>query len=169
MNPSDPDMAALERDEQWFAGMCDKPTDFDVTRIKRHVRIAVEERWFAQQMGVGVPLGLAGRMRGAVRESVAVPQSRRRMLRFSLWSGAGLSAAAVLAIAFVQGPWRSTEVGEEDADVGYAAAFAQYVSEDAFDRELDELRGALSDYDTAEDGSWMDLSEPDGEVGGDGA
>mgnify|MGYP001568376068 CR=1 FL=1 len=156
----------LERDEQWFAGVCERSAEavnlaepltggsaIDTARIKRTVRIAVEELWLAGHVPHDVPAGLAARARRAVQEALteapsgAGNQGRTRGIRVWAWVGGGLAAAAVIGLAVIGSRNLTPTADSDDAAMNFATAFEEFQDDDELDQELSELRNAFSELD----------------------
>ena len=165
----------IERDEQWFAGVCERSAEgvnlaepltggsaIDTARIKRFVRIAVEELWLAGKVPDDVPAGLAGRARRAVRETLTEAprgtgnQGRTRVVRLWAWVGGGLAAAAVIGLAVIGSRNLSPAADSDDAAMDFATAFEEFQDDDELDQELSELRDAFSELDQAVAHGWGD-------------
>jgi len=156
----------IERDEQWFAGVCERSGEavnlaepltggsaIDSARIKRTVRIAVEELWLAEHVGHDVPAGLAASARRAVREALteaprgAGNQGRTRVIRIWAWVGGGLAAAAVIGLAVIGSRNLTPTADSDDAAMNYTTAFEEFPDNEELDQELGELRDAFSELD----------------------
>jgi hypothetical protein len=153
----------IEHLERWLDSIDGPAAEVDAAAIKQQVRLAVREQWLAEGLVEEERPGLADRVKAAVRATIAAergpaahPRARRaRIIRWSMWTGLGLSAAAVLALAL----WPTLnpsgdDAGESIVDV-YAAVFAES-EPDGLDRELDELRAAFDELDATVAGGWMD-------------
>jgi len=150
----------LERDEQWLAGVCERSAEIDPSWIKRTVRIAVEEQWFAVHDANDVPAELSARTRRAVREALtdapcgAGNRGRTRVIRAWTWVGGGLAAAATIGLAVV-GSWnRTSKPRAEEVDLTFAAAFEEFQDDEELDLELSELRDAFSKLDQSVANGW---------------
>ena len=152
----------LERDEQWFAEVCERSGEIDSTRIKRTVRIAVEEFWLAGHVPHDVPARLAASARRAVREALtestggAANQKRPRVIRVWAWVGSGLAAAALIGLAVIGSRHLMPTTDSDVAAMNYAAAFEEFQDDDELDQELSELRDAFSELDQAVAQGWGD-------------
>ena len=152
----------LERDEQWFAEVCERSAEIDCARIKRTVRIAVEELWLAGHVSHDVPAGLAARTQRAVREALtdspcgAGNQGRPRAIRVWAWVGCGLAAAAVIGLAVIELRNLTPTADPDDAAMNFAAAFEEFPNEEVLDQELSELRDAFSELDQTVAQGWGD-------------
>jgi len=163
----------LERDEQWFAGVCERSAEavnfaepltggsaVDTARIKRIVRIAVEEHWLAGHVGHDVPAGLTASARRAVREALTEApggsgkQGRSRVIRVWAWVGSGLATAAVIGLAVIGLSNGTRTVEFDDATITYATAFEEFQDDDELDQELSKLRDAFSELDQAVAQGW---------------
>jgi len=154
----------LERDEQWFAGFCERTAEIDTTRIKRSVRIAADELWLAGHAPHDVPAGLAARARQAVRGALteelsgAGNRGRTRVIRAWAWVGGGLAAAAMIGLAVIGAGYLAPTADSYDETINYALAFEEYPDDDELDQELSELRDAFSELDQAVAQGWGDES-----------
>lgn len=165
----------IERDEQWFAGVCERSAEavnfaepltggsaVDTARIKRTVRIAVEELWLADHVGHDIPAGLADRARRAVREALTEApcgvgnQGRTRVIRVWAWVGGGLAAAAVIGLAVIGSRNLTPTADSDNAAMVFATAFEEFQDDDKLDQELSELRDALSKLDQTVAHGWGD-------------
>ncbi len=163
----------IERDEQWFAGVCDRSTEavnfaerltggsaVDTARIKQTVRIAVEELWFAGHVPHDIPAGLADRTRRAVREAMTeVPcgtgdQGRTRVMRVWAWVGGGLAVAATIGLAVIGSRNFTPTADSDDAAMNYATTFEEFQDDDELDQELSELRNAFMKMDQSVANGW---------------
>ncbi len=155
----------LERDEQWFAGVCERSAEIDTARINRTVRIAVEELWLAGQVPHHVPVGLSARVRRAVREALteapcdAGNRGQTRLIRVLAWAGGGLAAAAVIGLAVIGTRSPTPRDDSDDVTVNYATTFEEFQDDDELDQELSELRDAFSELDQTVAHGWGDEPE----------
>lgn len=152
----------MERDEQWFAEVCERSAAIDCTRIKRAVRIAVEELWLAGQVPRDVPAGLTTHARQAVREALTEAprgtglQGRTRRIRVWAWVGGGLAAAAVIGLAVIGLRNLTPTADSPDAVINLATAFEEVPDDEELDRELAELRDAFSELDRTVAQGWSE-------------
>lgn len=163
----------LERDELWFAGVCERSAEavnfaepltggsaVDTARIKRTVRIAVEEQWLAGHVPHEVPAGLADRARRAVREALTEApsstgnQGRTRVIRVWAWVSGGLATAAVIGLAVIGSRNLTPTADSDDAAMNYATAFEKFQDNEELDQELSELREAFSKLDQTVAHGW---------------
>lgn len=148
----------IDRDEQWLAGVCERSAEIEVARIKRVVRIAVEEQWLAGHVPLDTPSGLPARARRVVQEALSdAPggtgiRGRTRVIRSWAWVGTGLAAAAAIAFAVV-GSWSMAPQSEE-AEVSFASAFEDFQIDEELDQELSRLRDAFSKLDQSVAQGW---------------
>ena len=150
----------IERDEQWLAGVCERSTEIDTGRIKRAVRITVEEQWFRGNIPSDVPAGLPGRVRRVIQETLAdTPvgagnQVQPRVIRLWGWVGGGLAAAAAIGLLVV-GSWKTPQPSHtDDAGISFAAAFEEFQDNEELDQELDRLRDSFSVLDQWSEDPW---------------
>ena len=150
----------IERDEQWFAGLCERSVEINTSRIKRTVQIAVEEQWLAGHVPHDVPAGLADRTRQAVREALieapsgAGDQGRNRVMRVWSWVGGGLAVAATIGLAVIGSRNLTPTVEFDDATMNYATAFEEFQDDDALDQEISKLRDAFMEMDQTVSKGW---------------
>ncbi|MFH1110218.1 MAG: hypothetical protein V1790_13645 [Planctomycetota bacterium] len=164
MNDSERQRGEIERDEQWLAGVCERSAEIDPARIKRAVRVAIEEQWLARNLSPDAPAGLSRRARHAVQEALAAApraglRGHRRVVRVWAWIGGGLAAAAAVVLT-VLGPWRlaATSDGDE-ASTSFVSAFEEFKDEDeALDQELSQLRAAFYEFDQTVANGWGEES-----------
>jgi hypothetical protein len=164
MNDAKREREEIDRDEQWLAGVCERSAEIDRARIKRAVRVAIEEQWLARNLSPDAPAGLSRRARHAVREALATApragvRGHRRVLHVWAWIGSGLAAAAAVALT-VFGPWRmgATSDGDE-ASTSFVSAFEEFKNEDeALDQELSHLRAAFYEFDQTVAKGWGEES-----------
>jgi len=148
----------IARDEEWFAGVCGRSAEIDAARIKRVVRIAIEEQWLAGQVSHDAPAELSARTRRAVREALleaqggAGNQGRNRVIRLWAWVGSGLAAAAAITFA-VLGPWNTTPQSVEN-ELSFAAVFEEFQDDGELDQELNRLRDAFLELDQTVAQGW---------------
>ena len=164
MNDAKRQREELDRDEQWLAGVCERSAEIDPARIKRAVRVAVEEQWLARNLSPDAPAGLSRRARHAVRQALAtVPRAgvrgHRRVVRVWAWIGGGLAAAAAVTLT-VFGPWRAAGPSDGDeASTSFVSAFEEFKEEDGeLDQELSQLRAAFAEFDQTVAKGWSEES-----------
>jgi len=153
----------VDRGEQWLAGVCERSAEIDAARIKRAVRVAIEEQWLARNLSPDAPAGLSRRARHAVREALAAARAgvrgHRGVVRVWAWIGGGLAAAAAVALT-VFGPWRiaGTSDGDE-ASTSFVSAFEEFKDEDEeLDQDLSQLRAAFYEFDQTVAKGWGEES-----------
>ncbi len=143
-------------DEEWFAGVCERSAEIDTARIKRTLRIALEERWLAGHVPCDVPVGLSARTRQAVREALLAAQGgdqgRIRVIRLRSWIGGGLAVAAAICFAVV-GPWKGSTPPVE-SELSFARVFEEFQVDGELDQELNRLRDAFLELDQSVAGGW---------------
>lgn len=135
MNGEDRQLAESAALERWFADQCHEHDTVDLAAIRQRSRMAQDEAWLADRLGVAAPPpGLVDRVRAAVRrelepESVAahpVLQVRReKPLRRPLWWTLGMSAAAAVLAAAVFLPGLETAKAVELPVVSAFEAFEE--------------------------------------------
>jgi hypothetical protein len=168
MNDAKRQREEIDRDEQWFAGVCERSVEIDAARIKRAVRVAIEEQWLARNLSPDAPAGLSRRARHAVREALATApragvRGHRGVVRVWAWIGGGLAAAAAITL-MVFGPWRMAATSDGDeASTSFVSAFEEFKDEDeALDQELSQLQAAFYEFDQTVANGWGEesLEEP---------
>ena len=164
MNDAKRQREEVECGEQWLAGVCERSAEIDPARIKRAVRVAIEEQWLARNLNADAPAGLSTRARHAVREALAgAPRAgvrgNRRVVRVGAWIGGGLAAAAAVVLTVV-GPWRAAGPSSGDeASTSFVSAFEEFKDEDeALDQELSHLRAAFHEFDQTVAKGWGEES-----------
>ena len=164
MNDAKRQREEVDRDEQWLAGVCERSAEIDPARIKRAVRVAIEEQWLARNLSPDAPAGLSRRARHAVREALATTpragvRGRRGVVRVWAWIGGGLAAAAAVVLTVV-GPWRMAATSDGDeASTSFVGAFEEFKDEDeALDQELSQLRAAFYEFDQTVANGWGEES-----------
>lgn len=164
MNDAKRQREEVDRDEQWLAGVCERSAEIDPARIKRAVRVAIEEQWLARNLSPDAPAGLSRRARHAVREALAAApragvRGHRRVVRVWAWIGGGLAAAAAVVLT-VFGPWRAAGPSDGDeASTSFVSAFEEFKDEDEeLDQELSQLRAAFSEFDQTVANGWGEES-----------
>ncbi len=132
MTPREEERRVMEQGMRWFRDVCQDTDCPDVDRIKRHVRIAVNEKWLATELASEVPATLADdakrRTRQALSETNDRPSIRRAVNAHRAWRWAGvgaLAAAACLVMIVRVNRSRPTE----DSLV-FVSAFEQYEEDD---------------------------------------
>ena len=166
MNDSKRQQEEIERDKQWLAGVCERSAEIDPARIKRAVRVAIEEQWLTRNLSLDAPAGLSTRARHAVRDALAVRRAgvrgRRQVIRVWAWIGGGLAAAAGITLTVVR-PWEATRTREEDqAVVSFVTALEEFKDEgEDLDQELSRLREAFSELDQTVAHGWGEESWED--------
>lgn len=162
VNDDQRQLEELERDEQWFAGVCERSGEIDSTRIKQSVRIAVEELWLAGHVPNDVPAGLTASARRAVRDALtqapsgAGNQTLIRVIRVRTWVSGCLATAAVIGLAVIGSRNLIPSADSNDATMIFAAAFEEFQDDDELDQELSELRDAFSELDQTVARGWGD-------------
>lgn len=158
MSDSQSKQEAIERDEQWLAGACERSAEIDVARIKRVVRIAVQQQWLAGQVSHDAPAELPTRARRVVREVLSdAPRGagiggRTPHFRSWVWIGTGLAAAAVIVFAVV-GSWDPVPQSDE-VELSFVAAFEDSQLDEELDQELSRLRDAFLELDQSVAQGW---------------
>ena len=150
----------LQQAEAWFASVCADQTGPDLDRIKRHVRLAVNEQWLADELDQTSDSNVSADTKLCIRELLAntiggqqhtppavlcdvTPTSLRRTHTMQWLGAASLAAAACLLIAVAI---QRTE--SPAANLVLVSAFEQYEEDDftqsiaSLDQDLDELEAA---------------------------
>ena len=166
VNDSKRQQEEIERDLQWLAGVCERSAEIDPARIKRAVRMAIEEQWLTRNLSLDVPAGLSTRARQAVRDALAPASAplvqvcgHRRVTHVWAWIGGGLAAAAAITLTvFGLGRMAGTRDGDETS-TNFVSAFEEFKDEYGdLDRELSRLREAFSELDQTVAHGWGDES-----------
>jgi hypothetical protein len=164
----------IERNELWLRRIAKEPEGLDVDLVKRHVEVAIQERWLLQQAEEPrLPRQLVARVRQRVRSELSEAgemaggngaELRRRhpLLRHGGWIGGLLAAAAVVAFALLVPVNRLQNVTivagnanaqDNDPDLFYLDAFEDFTdTSDDFADQLAMLDEDLYELETA--GVW---------------
>jgi len=168
---------AIERDEKWFADLCERSVELDTTAIKHRVRIEIGEQWLARKLDDTDDGHLADRMRqrtrGELDASIAHASKRPRVFRLHYAAAGAVAIAAMLTLTFSDLLAPATSItspgSAETLDESYVNAFELYES-DAWDTSLAQLSGELDEFDVkidpadwSDDASgWFETDESDG-------
>lgn len=144
----------IEQEEQWFSRNCERSVAVDTAEIKKRIRVEINERWLARELGDDASSDLALRVRSHLRTHVvplsgdaALPDrsSGGRVYRLCVFAAGALGAAAAVAwiwTGFLQSAPPSVDKAVETS---YADAFEQFSTDD-FDESLSDLGTELERF-----------------------
>lgn len=144
----------IERGEQWFSRRLERSVAVDTTEIKKRIRIEINERWLAQELGDDESSDLASRVRSHLKAHVvplghgaAMPERspRGRVYRLYLSAAGVVGVAAAIGWIWMGNPHFVPTSAVETAETSYADAFEQF-SNDDFDESLSDLGTELDQF-----------------------